>query len=504
MVQQLQAEGAASFVALWCELMAGLIEMRHDLRSTKRVSILLCVLFCALTGALTASGILYDYHRTEEQARQHLAYTTHLISQWILGAFNASDYLLRDMAGQVDPETLRYPHPDPQAQRRLTDLLTAKQNTLPHAFLVWAFNRDCIATHTNAVVGFDASERAFCRALRDNPDLDTFITQANVDDLDRINVIQARRLDAKADDFRGLVAIGLNLDFFSRWLDRIDVGRAGNVTIIDTAGRLLARTPHLPEALGQHVSEPGFLDSLSSWPDFRTTSGPSPIDGVVRLFGIRRVPDLPFVVIIGEARSEVFADWFWRALVGSGMMALLWLLSVLFLRNHLLVVRQRAQLAHLANYDPLTGIFNRRHFEHLAQLAFKRASRTAAPLSLLLLDLNHFKAINDQNGHATGDRALLAFVDACRSVLRETDVFSRWGGDEFTLLIEGDEADAQTIAARLRAAWTRITFHNDQGTPLSLTASIGIATNAPGAAHSLAMLFAQADEALYREKQASR
>ncbi|WP_200388669.1 diguanylate cyclase [Thiocapsa imhoffii] len=465
------------------------------------------MLFCALTGGLAASGIVYDYSRTQELARQRLEHTTDLIAQWIIGAFHASDYLLRDLSGLVDTEILQHPHPDPQAQRRLTERLIEKKDSLPHAFLVGAFDRNCIVTHTNAIVGFDASERSYCRALRDDPSAEVFVTPAYVNNLDRINVTQARRLESEMGDFRGMVAIGVDLDFFSAWLDRIDVGRAGSVTIVDSAGLLLARKPMLPEELGQRVVEPRFLEAFASEDEFSAIAGPSPIDGVVRLFGIRQVPDLPFVVVVGEASRELFSDWFWRAVVSTGMIVLLWLLSVLFLRNHLLLVRQRSQLVRVAHFDPLTGIFNRRHFEHLADLAFKHARRAAVPLSLLLLDLDHFKPINDQHGHATGDRALLAFVEASLSVLRETDLFSRWGGDEFVILIEGDEADARILAQRLRAAWARIELRNDQGAPLSLTASIGIAGThpaVPGELDSLEKLLAQADAALYREKQANR
>ncbi len=469
--------------------------------SPEHASILVCALFCILVGSLAAIGITHDYRHSEELVRQRLAKTTDLVAQWMVGAFHASDYLLRDMADQIDPETLRYPHPNPQAQRRLTDLLIAKKNTLPHAFLVGAFNRDCIVTHTNAIIGFNASGRAYCRILRDNPDAETLVTPAFKSNLGHLNVVQARRLDPDADEFRGMVAIGIDLAYFSRLLKRIDAGQNGNVTILDTNGLLLARKPHLPEAIGQQVTDPLFLEAISNETEFRDITGPSPIDDTKRLFGIRKVPDLPFVVIIGEARREMLANWFWRMVIGGAMVTLLWLLAGLFLHHHLVVLRQRTQLAHLANHDPLTGIFNRRHFEQLANLAFKRASRMGAPLSLLLLDLNRFKQINDQHGHATGDRALLAFVDACRLVLRETDLFSRWGGDEFAVLIDGDDADSRIISKRLREAWTRIDLQSDHGTPLSVTASIGVASTAHGAAHSLEQLFSHADDALYREKQ---
>ena len=155
-----------------------------------------------------------------------------------------------------------------------------------------------------------------------------------------------------------------------------------------------------------------------------------------------------------------------------------------------------------ATHDPLTGVFNRRHVEDVLRQELDRAQRHQRPLSVAMVDADHFKAINDTHGHQTGDEVLRAISDRCQKTLRSHDVFGRYGGEEFVVVFpETDLEEAGAVAERLRAAVAdRPIQVGDHA--LGVTVSIGVAAFAPG--HDLEKLFQRADSALYAAKQAGR
>jgi diguanylate cyclase (GGDEF)-like protein len=154
--------------------------------------------------------------------------------------------------------------------------------------------------------------------------------------------------------------------------------------------------------------------------------------------------------------------------------------------------------------DPLTGLFNRRHLQERlwSEAAFARRHR--APLSLILIDVDHFKRINDEHGHATGDAALRALADALSVLTREEDVLARYGGEEFALVARGiDRGDTLALAERMRRAVEAQRLAGERGA-LSFTVSIGIAHSETGEDAHAQQLFEAADRALYAAKDAGR
>ena len=157
------------------------------------------------------------------------------------------------------------------------------------------------------------------------------------------------------------------------------------------------------------------------------------------------------------------------------------------------------------NTDPLTGLVSRRHFTELATREISRARRFGDALGLMMIDVDHFKRINDTHGHAVGDRALVAFADACRNSLRSVDIVARLGGDEFVALIPATcGKDLAALAERLRQGVAEASIARHDGSPLSLTASIGLASAVGDAIPELGELMRQADASLYRAKAAGR
>ena len=204
---------------------------------------------------------------------------------------------------------------------------------------------------------------------------------------------------------------------------------------------------------------------------------------------------------------EGHADHYLSALVGlliSGLM----LVGVLGLRALFAHMRrQERELIRLATTDALTQTHNRRHTLEMARQELVRQQRTGRPLALLVLDLDHFKHVNDTYGHATGDAVLVGFTQACRESLRAMDILGRLGGEEFLIALpETDEAQAVVSCERLREHIALLEIPAAAGA-VRITASIGIAVSTSQAGNpdtALAELMHRADVAMYAAKSAGR
>ena len=161
------------------------------------------------------------------------------------------------------------------------------------------------------------------------------------------------------------------------------------------------------------------------------------------------------------------------------------------------------EVERLARTDPLTGLANRRHFMETLEREVERSERYGRPLSLVALDMDHFKAVNDSHGHAAGDDVLREAARALRAVCRDVDTAARLGGEELALILpETDAAGARTVAERLREHIVSTAHRSPAGEAFRVTASLGVATARHGATGEA--LLQAADEALYRAKGAGR
>ncbi|ABB05776.1 GGDEF domain-containing protein [Burkholderia lata] len=166
--------------------------------------------------------------------------------------------------------------------------------------------------------------------------------------------------------------------------------------------------------------------------------------------------------------------------------------------------RTNEKLEHLAATDPLTGATNRRQFIESVEAEIHRAKRNGAPFSLLALDLDHFKAINDSYGHQAGDQVLQRFVDKCVDAIRPYDGVARVGGEEFMVLLPQAALDtAQSIGERIRAAIAGAPFEAGIGEPIKVTVSVG-ASEFGRDGETIDAILRKADERLYRAKHLGR
>jgi diguanylate cyclase (GGDEF)-like protein/PAS domain S-box-containing protein len=165
--------------------------------------------------------------------------------------------------------------------------------------------------------------------------------------------------------------------------------------------------------------------------------------------------------------------------------------------------RTEEELKRLAVTDPLTGLSNRRRFEEEGMAELLRFKRFDVPSSLLMIDIDFFKKINDTHGHAGGDRVLTAFSELCRNTLRSTDVAARLGGEEFGVLLSVTPlAGAVEIGERLRVLLGDLVVDGPDG-PIRFTVSVGVTTFRPDD-QTLDAVVMRPDQALYRAKAGGR
>ncbi len=181
------------------------------------------------------------------------------------------------------------------------------------------------------------------------------------------------------------------------------------------------------------------------------------------------------------------------------------------LELHLKLVRLQRELLsknklleQLSTTDPLTGLRNRRYLAEVLSVEFLRAKRYRTPLSVVMADIDHFKAVNDRHGHSTGDSVLEAVGALLKRRLRGSDHGGRYGGEEFLMVLANADGDgARVFAERLRQEVASTELAAETGGVIRVTLSIGVATLGPEH-ETPGDLVSQADEALYRAKQAGR
>ncbi|WP_448632186.1 MULTISPECIES: sensor domain-containing diguanylate cyclase [Pseudomonas fluorescens group] len=316
------------------------------------------------------------------------------------------------------------------------------------------------------------------------------------------------RLNDEQGEFMGVAEAGMRLNYFSQLFKSLNIGHGGTVNLISRDGILLAQEPPLADDLiGKDFSNrPNFVRILKEGNGSFTSV--SSVDQSTRLYTFSQVGNLPLIVVVALSSQEVFASWKRTALMVSGAtgalcIALLWLTWLLrreLRRRH----RAERNLAQLASIDALTGLANRRTLDVKLHQEWLRSQRSGQPLSVMMIDADHFKAYNDRHGHQGGDEALRSLAQLIdEHVRRPADLAARYGGEEFAVVVpETTTAGAFTMAQNIRQAVEQLPPPVPGEAPM--TVSIGIATWAKGPYSDLEQLLVAADKALYQAKASGR
>lgn len=233
----------------------------------------------------------------------------------------------------------------------------------------------------------------------------------------------------------------------------------------------------------------------------------SPADGQHRLGVFLNINQRKWVLIVGLAERDILRDWYFQASLTALLVSVIALLQWLLLHYMRTNFQQRERLAQEAQQDPLTGLANRRHFHEWARGACALARRHRHPLSVLVLDLDFFKQLNDKYGHDGGDAVLKQVADTLQRELRSSDIPARFGGEEFVIAMPHTGAEnAVEVAERIRASFAAQEI-DLKGQKLHFTASFGLAQMTPDeleVSEGIHTALARADQALYRSKQEGR
>jgi diguanylate cyclase (GGDEF)-like protein len=186
---------------------------------------------------------------------------------------------------------------------------------------------------------------------------------------------------------------------------------------------------------------------------------------------------------------------------GAYLMGTSWTIGYIMLQRD----RAEVQLHEMAMTDPLTGIHNRRMFFELAEAEFRRAKRTGTAMTLLMIDIDHFKIVNDTHGHVVGDQVLRHVADTIGKCLRNEDVFVRYGGEEFgVMMVNVSEEIVRQLSERIRLAVEHAPYLSASGKTITLSVSVGVCRAVPSATNSLEHLLAHADASVYQAKREGR
>lgn len=319
----------------------------------------------------------------------------------------------------------------------------------------------------------------------------------------------SRQITRPDGTFGGVVVERLSIDYFHDLLDGLSVGSQGGVSVLETDGTLLSRLPYSPNDVGKN-----FGHSSAFGQSMKDTAGSfvatASIDGVRRLYVYRHVRGLPFVVNVAPALNDIYASWRWRALWVALLMVLVTLAIMAGAWSLVKELRRRqatrTQLQRLAHRDALTGLENRGTFDEVWHREFLRAKRTGRPLSLLFLDIDHFKAYNDYYGHQAGDRTLGCVARRIASCGRRPgDHVARYGGEEFVVVLpETDAESAAAMAEGVRRAIYELDIEHVKSRFGRVTISIGVASSEdPGIVDETDLIRA-ADMATYDAKSNGR
>ena len=304
--------------------------------------------------------------------------------------------------------------------------------------------------------------------------------------------------------FIGAAGVGLTVDAVIKLIDKYQQRYQRSVYFVDNFGRLvLTGAEGGPQGahIGQKLGDLDYMkDLVSQLPKPHSGSYEYSVQGQGHFLNVRFIPELNWYLFVDKREDGALSE-IRQSLYLNLLICLFITLIVLFLLNRV-IKRYQGKIQAQATLDSLTELPNRRGFDLLAAQAMLEARREPKPLTAMLLDLDHFKALNDTYGHLAGDQVLIGFARDLESCLRHSDIVCRWGGEEFIVLLK--DTDGETglmIAEKIRQHVEQQRYAYD-GKELQLTVSIGLTTLQVD--ETLHTLLSRADHAMYRAKQAGR
>ncbi|WP_269503627.1 sensor domain-containing diguanylate cyclase [Burkholderia sp. IMCC1007] len=457
---------------------------------------------------LSTSLLIEARHDAYDHAVQNARNLMLLIERDISRNIELYDLSLQNVVdGVADPELMALP---PRQRHRLLFDRAATGAYLGAIFVMDPHGNIVIDSAASPPRGGNFADRAYFAVHRDRLAQGLYISRPYASRLrgGALTIALSRRITLADGRFGGIVVGTLSVDYFRALLDGLAVGRHGSAAIVENNGALVSRLPYDARVVGLDLHDaPLFIEAQRRSEGALT--GVGTIDGVRRIYVYKHLDNLPLIVDVAPAEIDIYASWRNRAIWTAVLMGLFtaFIVGGSLALSRELKRRQMAEskLYRLAHTDSLTGLDNRGTFDAVLAKEAQRASRSGRPLSVLFVDVDHFKAFNDYYGHLAGDDVLHRVAQSASCCLRrDGDHIARYGGEEFVVTLPDTDAQgAATVAEAIRRAIAGLAIAHGASPYGHVTASIGAAT-ATGGRVNAATLLRQADEALYRAKSGGR
>jgi diguanylate cyclase (GGDEF)-like protein len=413
-----------------------------------------------------------------------------------------ADTVVATLVAQVEAEGT-----GPEALTRFYRLMTSLAVALPaiHEMGIVDSQGNAIAKSLKKdPTGLNYAERGYFHYHATHADRGPFIGARIKSKIDgNYSITVTRRINHPDGSFAGLAVTSVSLDFFQQLFNRVQVKSGGVISLIADDGSVLARSPVVQtKALENQGS--GFRQEIPDVGNSGSLSYVSAVDGVRRRGSYQHLVHFPVTALAAQSEWDVQSSW--RAELKTNAIVLGCVMVVVVALGRRAVKATR-MLGAQALLDGLTGLSNRRSFDETLAREMRRAARSGQPLSLIMIDIDHFKDYNDCYGHPAGDDCLRAVAHTIRGCLRRAGEFAaRYGGEEFAILLPGsDSPKAVAFGETIRLAVRGLALQQAHRRGGVITLSAGVATWVAGqTAGDSQTLVEVADAALYAAKAGGR
>jgi diguanylate cyclase (GGDEF)-like protein len=411
-----------------------------------------------------------------------------------ISSLMASDTFLRDwmIGGEKDPDQIsRYLKQVKDKYHTITSFLVSEKTR--HYY----YSDGLLKTVSEK----EPRDEWFYRVRNMKPDYETNVDM-DMANRDAMTIFINHRVFDYQGNFIGVTGVGLTLDTMTAILDSYQTRFHRNIYFIDHEGVIKMTGKSMQNVHGSIKK----LDGMSSIADrvLNHSTVPTQLEyrhnGATFLISSRFIPELDWYLVVEQNITDLVLPIqrvFYINIAVSAVVTLLILTLTLLAVN-----RYQRRLEEVAGTDSLTGLLNRQAFEIVFQQAMLDSERRSSPLCAILFDIDYFKTVNDNHGHLAGDRILQQIAGITRDAVRESDIITRWGGEEFLVLLKDCPlTQATAIAEKLRQSIAGHAFSLPSGN-LSLTTSLGVAEYI--CRETLNSFFSRADTALYQAKDDGR
>lgn len=488
-----------------------------------RATTLFVVFVCLALFAVNAWLVLRGRNEAIRQATISDTNLTRAIAQQMDSVFSETSRILDTIAFEMD-----HADKDPKTLVRLQPVLVNYAAATDQLHSLFVFD-----THGIRIVSSEATvsplpsaeDRDYFTFHRDSLSMLRHIGKPLFSRLSGLWLIPvSRRLNDADGNFAGVVLATIEVNYLRQLMADYEIGKLGALSLGLSDGTVLSRRPALEGAIGKSMAGSAQFARIQKHMA-GTLEMVSPLDNVERVVSYQYLKNNPLFVTVALSQQEVLGHWRTTMYVQTGwilllcgFVGLLGSIVIRSVRDRLNVERRlraardeltvaNAQLMHLARYDGLTALANRRYFdEHLAR-EFSHSLRTRRALTLIMIDVDHFKLYNDTYGHPAGDKCLQAVAQAIESAVRRPhDFVARYGGEEIAVLLsETDAAGGALVAEAIRAAVAMLylPFATSPMGYVSISAGVSAHVYAGPKASALELLN-EADKALYQAKNSGR